>query len=179
MKKAFVLISLICFSAAFGKTQDQRFLYGFNLGIGFPRIPQEKFQSPFALTGGLSCQYRLNWQYQLRFSASGLKTYQFGKIHGQQEDLKFNTTGLSLDVLRKLRGLWDEEYYFLAGGGREWIYENIPGAPDQIESTSVRLGFISFYHFEQFSTAVEMTWKILIMDTEDPQVFLITLGFLL
>lgn len=179
VKRNLFLIWLVCISNAFGQTrQEEKFSYGFNLGIGFPRIPQEKFQSPFALAGGLNLQYRINWHYMVRLSASGLKTYQYGKIHGQQENLKFNTTGLSLDVMKKLRGMWDEEFFFLAGCGRDWIDQKIPGVPDEMKSTSLRLGLVNMYHFEQFSMAVEMGWKVFILDTEDPQVLIITLGFL-
>jgi len=179
VKKIYFIILFMGVSLAYAQTrQEQHFSYGFNLGIGFPRIPQEKFQSPFALAGGLNLQYRINWQYLLQLSASGLKTYQYGKILGQQENLKFNTTGLSLEVMRKLRGMWDEEYFFLVGCGRDWIYQKIPDAPNETRSTSVQLGFVSMYHLDQLSISVDMKWKVFILDTEDPQALIMTLGFL-
>jgi hypothetical protein len=155
------------------------FRIGISGGIGFPKISYTNYRLPVSVLTGIHGQQPLGEKWMLRAETFGLTTIHFGTWNGSHLPLKFNLLWASLNGCFRMTGYFGSSSWLTAGIGGYSLDQRFGEKTARLRTSGINIGLSTRQSGMTNRMLIDIRWHLLFRPSPNPQVFTITLGFLL
>ena len=174
------ILILILFFVVYNFTfAERRIRVGPCVGFGLPKIPISHFRNPISLVGGAAFNCRITNRLVLQLDGEGLTTFSLGTIDQSEGKLRYNQVWSSFDLLYRIKGSIRNESFILIGSGFYHLSQQFDNKEDDINTSGVNLGLVTWMHRGRITRFVDFRWHLLFEPNPNPQVLAVTFGIML
>jgi hypothetical protein len=155
------------------------FHVGLSGGVGLPKVPYSGYRLPVSVLAGAFAQQPLTGKWMLRGEACGLTTIHFGTWNGSDLPLRFNLLWASADGCFRMSGFITSATWLEAGIGWYKLDQRFGDNTAKLGTAGFNVGILTQQTGFLNRTVFDIRWHLLFNPSPNPQVFTITLGFLL
>ena len=152
---------------------------GLSGGIGLPKVPYSGYRLPVSVLVGAFAQQPLAGKWMLRGEAFGLTTIHLGTWNGSDLPLRFNLLWASADGCFRMSGFITSATWLEAGIGWYRLDQKFGNNSAKLGTPGLNIGVLTQQSGFLNRMTFDIRWHLLFNPSPNPQVFTITLGFLL